>query len=219
MKKLTQEEIQRLRSAMERLIKEKGMEHLGSMHGGPKKDKGRSYCPDHGDICCLHTYPGFLPWHRLYMTQMEDALGMALPYWDWTEEDQGPGSKSGIPSLWEGLTPTLRDGVDGACTIKELKDVCACTNEDPMLVSRQKNVSIDAKSKRGSIQVAFDQPDFDRFEPLIRVPHDRAHGEIGCEMGAHETAGYDPMFFLHHTFVDYQWAFWQEVHRIREALL
>ena len=74
---------------MQRLIDEKKTEHQGNIHGGPT-----DYCPGvPGQICCLHSTPGFLPWHRLHMTQMEDELGMALPYWDWTEGGQ-------LPDLW-----------------------------------------------------------------------------------------------------------------------
>ena len=207
--------------------REKGMMHLGSMHGGPKKGEGgRSYCPDpvpgpggneKADTCCIHITPGFLPWHRLYMTQMEDALGMALPYWDWTANGQ-------IPDLWEGLNATFRDGVKSDCLDypgRKYPTQChqPCKNGgDPGLVNRRENVDI-APDKRESIQLAFDQPDFDRFEPMLKVPHDLAHIEIACEMSKEQTAGYDPIFFLHHTFVDYQFAFWQEVNRIREALL
>ena len=39
--------------------------------------------------------------------------------------------------------------------------------------------------------------------------------EIGCNMGGIGTASYDPVFFLHHAFVDYQFAFWQELQRLR----
>ena len=34
-------------------------------------------------------------------------------------------------------------------------------------------------------------------------------------MGTIKTAAYDPIFFLHHSYVDYQWAFWQELQRLR----
>ena len=30
-----------------------------------------------------------------------------------------------------------------------------------------------------------------------------------------DTAAYDTLFYLHHSYVDYQWAFWQEVQRLR----
>ena len=36
-----------------------------------------------------------------------------------------------------------------------------------------------------------------------------------CDMKELETAAYDPLFYLHHTYVDYVYAFWQELQRLR----
>ena len=206
MKSLSPDEKQKLRSAMQRLIDEKKTEHQGNIHGGPT-----DYCPGvPGQICCLHSTPGFLPWHRLHMTQMEDELGMALPYWDWTEGGQ-------LPDLWEGLTPTFKDGLTSECVDEEQ---CTCKKGDggARFVNRKENVRIKPDKKR-LVRQAFDESDFGEFEPNLQVPHNAIHVEIGCEMLPPTHAGYDLIFYLHHTFIDYQWAFWQEVQRIREALV
>ena len=204
---LTEDEKQRLRSAMQGLINDKtdGMEHFGSIHGGPNGTGPIApYCPKAeldgmaDNICCIHIMPGFLPWHRLYMKQMEDALGMALPYWDWTVNGT-------LPDLWEGLNPTFRDGVWSKCG-------------EPWNEVKRTNESLPIKQdKEKIIELSFDQKCFKGFEPMIKVPHDTVHRDIGCEMQGEPQAGFDPIFFLHHTFVDYQWAFWQELQRIREG--
>ena len=200
---------------MQKLIDNKGMEYLGNIHGGPFVGNDQTdFCPERREMfCCLHNELGFLPWHRLYMTQMEDSLEMALPYWDWTEEGQGQ-----IPDLWEGLAPTFKSPVTSVC---QTPNECACKRGDGTgrFVNRKENVRINPPI--GNIKIAFDF--FDNFiefeQPPLKSPHDDVHGTIGCEMTREETAGYDPIFFLHHTFVDYLWAFWQEVQQIREALL
>ena len=204
---------------MQTLIDNKGMEYLGNIHGGPFVGNDQTdFCPERGDkFCCLHNELGFLPWHRLYMTQMEDSLEMALPYWDWAEEGQGQ-----IPDLWEGLTPTFKYPVKSVC---QKTDGCACKRGDGTnrFVNRKENVRIPPKDQRwikALIRLAFDTTNFIEFEqPPLKKPHDNVHGFIGCEMTSEEHAGYDPIFFLHHTFVDYLWAFWQEIQKIREALL
>ena len=38
---------------------------------------------------------------------------------------------------------------------------------------------------------------------------------VGCDMGTIEKAAYDPVFYLHNTFIDYLWAYWQELQRLR----
>ena len=32
-----------------------------------------------------------------------------------------------------------------------------------------------------------------------------------CDMGTTEKAAYDPVFYLHNTFIDYLWAYWQKM--------
>src|SRR6185437_11825352 len=81
---LSPAEIQRLRSAVMKLkasgASGKNYAHFASIHG-------RS-CP-HG--CEL-----FLPWHRAYIYEYEDALrqfepDLTLPYWNWAEVPAIPG--------------------------------------------------------------------------------------------------------------------------------
>ena len=41
------------------------------------------------------------------------------------------------------------------------------------------------------------------------------HEWVGCDMSRVATAPYDPVFYLHKTFVDFLWAYWQELQRLR----
>ena len=41
------------------------------------------------------------------------------------------------------------------------------------------------------------------------------HGAIGCDMQTVEIAAYDPIFHLHHAYIDYLFAYWQELQIIR----
>ena len=38
---------------------------------------------------------------------------------------------------------------------------------------------------------------------------------MGCDMEVIDTAAYDPVFYLHHAYVDYVFAYWQELQRLR----
>ena len=40
----------------------------------------------------------------------------------------------------------------------------------------------------------------------IRQPHGMVHIDLKCTMEPQETAAYDPIFWLHHSFVDKVWA-------------
>merc|ERR1719312_2110632 len=64
-----------------------------SFHGYPGLCAGPGHYGEGGG-CCIHSYSTFLPWHRLLVLQLEDALrstkkkykDIALPYWDWTQK-------------------------------------------------------------------------------------------------------------------------------------
>ena len=86
MASLSNEEQQRLAAALTRLIDSGKFVNLSNFHGYPP-----NVCPDlRQQVCCPHNGPTFLPWHRLFMVQMEEELGEALPYWDWTEDAELP---------------------------------------------------------------------------------------------------------------------------------
>ena len=97
MNKLSKEEVQRLRKKLKQSITDFKYDDLANYHGAPA-----DIC-EGVDICCPHGASTFLPWHRLYMVNMEEMLEEALPYWDWTEDTQ-------IPQLWEDIMVPFKNG-------------------------------------------------------------------------------------------------------------
>ena len=71
---LTEDEKDRLVEAMNRLIDSgRYADGVANIHGGPVEicpDKGEQGALDHG-MCCGHEAT-LLPWHRLYMVQVEE---------------------------------------------------------------------------------------------------------------------------------------------------
>ena len=129
------------------------------------------------------------------MAQMEDELGEALPFWDWTEDGE-------IPDLWEGIKAPIKEGE------KSCKGGQVVQRNDPSL-------QLNKTAQKDSVRDAFDRPHFINFQEDLAEPHNRVHIEVGCDLYHTETAGYDTLFYLHHTYIDYQWAFWQELQRLR----
>ena len=177
---------------------------LANFHGEPA-----DICPDAPhSMCCPHrTQLTFLPWHRLLMAQMEDELGEALPYWDWTVDGE-------IPDLWEGIRAPIKEGVSTFCS--SLPD-CSCTSGgDPrQFVTRRDSIQLNVAKQIEGVRNAFKRTDFDGFSTDIQSPHDEVHIQCGCDMFPAQTAAYDTVFYLHHSYVDRQWAFWQELQRLR----
>jgi tyrosinase len=55
----------------------------------------------------MHGTQRFLPWHRVYLVQLEQALqaihpDVTIPYWDWTKA-----AEEGVPPWLASFTPTV----------------------------------------------------------------------------------------------------------------
>jgi len=200
-KNLTQQEKENLRAAIRTATSNDEYLNVANFHGGPK-----TICPRSVDsMCCPHgslgsEIPPFLPWHRLLMAQMEEVLGEPLPYWDWTEDSK-------VPDLWDGIDVPIRrePGERGACPGNQ------------QLVQRRGGARVDITSKKIETRNALSQLNFRDFSKILLGPHNGIHTEVGCDMAGLTTAAYDPTFFLHHAYVDMQFAFWQELAKLRET--
>src|SRR5438093_2202197 len=61
----------------------------------------------HAEMHMQHTNDRLLPWHRIFLLVLEEALravhpDVSIPYWDWTQ----PGEES-VPPWLVGVTPTV----------------------------------------------------------------------------------------------------------------
>ena len=134
--------------------------------------------------------------HVSVNAQMEDELGEALPYWDWTEDKK-------VPELWEGIKKPIKEPEKSAC------------NSDRRFAGRNKNITMDTDQLKKDMKNAFEKDSFLDFLDKTDHPHRLAHLQIGCELGGTSTGSYDHVFFLHHSFIDFLWAFWQELQKLR----
>ena len=129
------------------------------------------------------------------MVHMEEELGEALPYWDWTED-------GAVPSLWEGIQAPIQEGAVGECSGTGFS-------------SRSPSVQVNPATLKAGVEAALMEESFEKFSTTIGGPHNTLHVTMGCDMMVIETAAYDPVFYLHHAYVDYVFAYWQELQRLR----
>jgi len=190
---LTEAESQRLEAALKEMIDSGRFSDLGNFHGEPLTICSTS--TGEGTVCCPHGVSIFLPWHRLYMVQMEEELGMALPYWDWSQTVD-------LPRLWSTVAAPIKEGTTSAC-------------DPPQIASISVDAQWDAELLRSEIQTALHTTRYSDFWRALNTPHNRIHLMFGCDMSLVATSAYVPLFFLHHSFVDFVWAFWQELQRLR----
>jgi hypothetical protein len=71
--------------------------------------------------------------------------------------------------------------------------------------------SLDVAKQKRETRKAFQADNYVQFSTDLAQPHNTVHTPAGgCDLGVLATASYDPIFYLHHSYVDFQWAFWQE---------
>jgi tyrosinase len=153
-----------------------------------------------------HGAPGFLPWHRAYLLDLERELqaidpSVSLPYWRFdqaapnifTTEFFGVSDQLGTVqfSATNPLQFWRTDGVQGI-------------NRRPFF-----NTGSAPPGLRTEAQTLALGNQYPAFRTLEGNPHGTAHTSFGGSISSIHTAARDPLFFLLHCNVDRLWAKWQ----------
>jgi tyrosinase len=160
----------------------------------------------------------------------DDELELTLPYWDWTQFKTATHASNGVPKVLndaayknttgatvnnplakaESIYRTVSEGLTGDAAfthryttqlrgnISQLKDEVERYLTNPAFASFSDDFNFGA---HGAIHVFVGGED--ASSPLPR--------RIG-DMGSTNSAGYDPLFWLHHGMVDKVWFDWQTLH-------
>jgi tyrosinase len=156
-----------------------------------------------------HGAPGFLPWHRAYLLDLERELqaidqSVSLPYWRFdqpapnifTREFLGVSDPIGTVqfSATNPLQFWKTDGVQGI-------------NRRPL--NNWNNNTQAAPGAFNETQTLALGTQYPGFRTLEFNPHGTAHTVWGGSISSIPTAAKDPLFFLLHCNVDRLWAKWQ----------
>jgi tyrosinase len=154
-----------------------------------------------------HGQPGFLPWHRAYLLDLERELqnidsSVALPYWRFDQPAPelfsldfiGRSTRLGRVrfSASNPLQFWVTDGVQGIIRTPRFD-----TNNDSAVGVLTEDETLDL----GDAYV--------EFQDMEGNPHGFAHTSFGGSISTIPTAARDPLFFLLHANVDRLWAKWQ----------
>ncbi|KAI0226408.1 hypothetical protein L0F63_002380, partial [Massospora cicadina] len=162
------------------------------------------------NVSFAHATPYFLPWHREFIYRFEQELRrinprVTLPYWDWSLDAQAP-ERSEI------LSPAYFGNQGKRCLDNGPFSGWRCPQPSDHCLSRRYN--------GGATLSAFYSPEllrhtldgrktYDEFRRAIEgPPHGNVHNNIGGDMSTMASCN-DPLFYLHHGFVDKLWLDWQ----------
>ncbi|QCX76901.1 Tyrosinase [Streptomyces sp. YIM 121038] len=177
-----------------------------------------------------HRSPSFLPWHRRFLIQFEQALqsvdaSVALPYWDWTT-DRTPAASLWAPDFLGG-TGRPRDGqvTDGAFASAGNGWRINVRVDGRDFLRRSlgsSGLQLPTKAEVDSVLAmpVYDAPPWNSASDGFRNHlegwrgvnlHNRVHVWVGGHMATGASPN-DPVFWLHHAYVDKLWTQWQSRH-------
>uniref|UniRef100_A0A914MEB5 ShKT domain-containing protein n=1 Tax=Meloidogyne incognita TaxID=6306 RepID=A0A914MEB5_MELIC len=173
-----------------------------------------------------HGGPAFHPWHREYLKRYEFALRMvdpsiALPYWDSTLDGALPtpadsilfsqelmGQADSNGQLRSGRFAPWRTLEGNPFITRFVGSGGACYQESQIQwVWGQRDIAL---------MLAYSFPNagcpFQLIWNLPELTHGNVHIFVGGDMLDPRTSANDPLFYMHHSFVDYIW----EGYRVRQ---
>jgi tyrosinase len=153
-----------------------------------------------------HGRPGFYPWHRAYLLDLERELqnidpSVALPYWRFDQP---------APTLFTNTflgAPRSSGWVDVAPS----NPLAGWTTEQGVGIRRSMGFAVGSAAnvitQTATLASADTYVPF--WDPTELNPHGAAHMSFGGDLSDPGTAPRDPLFFLLHCNVDRLWAKWQ----------
>jgi len=205
--RLSDPELEAIRDSYRKMMgisDNRGWIYWNGIHGFPQYK-----CWHHGRVGFKATasYNLFLPWHRAYLLNFENAVrdqndGAALAWWDWTSSD----------SHTQGLPPQFTQNLTGGNPLRS--GPLPPMSGDPARQTERAFGSPNDLPTTAQLESLFNLTSFIDFQDQLEDIHDGIHGWVGGDMGVVAQAAFDPIFWAHHTMIDRIWYLWQLRHGI-----
>jgi tyrosinase len=144
----------------------------------------------HAEMHMQHASDRLLPWHRILLLQLEQAIralhpDVSIPYWDWTKS-----SEQSIPSWLASVLPTV------------------VTPTRTLTVIRAPGASSALATIASNVPPVMAATTFGSFAPPINGIHGAVDIWVGGTMSDPGTAAVDLIFWMHHANLDRLWWQW-----------
>jgi tyrosinase len=165
----------------------------------------------------IHTTGQFLPYHRYYLKTLEFLLQEcgytgAIPYWDETR-DAGNFSTSvifdpvtGFGGGGKAADPCVPNGPFANLTV----NIGPGFGSEARCVNRRITDFFSSQCGTSFVTAALNHTTYESvLDGIYSGPHLLGHMSLAMMDGNSITSSGDPLFFMHHGFVDKMWADWQ----------
>jgi tyrosinase len=177
-------------------------------------------------IQCQHNSWFFLPWHRMYLACFEQIVAAtivglggpanwALPYWNYS--DTGNPDARRLPPAFQ--ADKLPDGTANPLRVDARNPGCntgqiIADDIDTALDCLKEPSFVAAVPAGGDPGFGGPKTNFNHSGGVVgsleTTPHGSMHVAVGGLMGRFNTAGLDPIFWLHHSNIDRLWVVWRQ---------
>jgi len=149
---------------------------------------------------CPHGNWWLFPWHSAYLVYFERIVRQltgdttwAIPYWNWTIANT-------VPAVFYN-NDSLHDPTEGPTPVTESQEFVGHGVLEGILA--ETNFELFAGGAATS-QQQYVQPG-----GIESIPHNNVHSSFPGDMAHIPTSALDPIFWCHHSMVDYCWVDWQ----------
>ncbi|KAL6736409.1 hypothetical protein Aduo_006765 [Ancylostoma duodenale] len=169
-----------------------------------------------------HSGPAFLPWHREYLKRVELALrfvdpSVAIPYWDSALDSHLPSPKDSVfwsEELFGGATPgEVKDGAFKGWMLENGTRVIRRNvgHQAAPMLENHVEAAINTSSVEGILAYTASGKGcpVSKSWNALEYTHGNPHIFVGEDMVLTSSSANDPVFFLHHSFIDLIWETWR----------
>ncbi|KAI0458284.1 Di-copper centre-containing protein [Xylaria acuta] len=179
----------------------------------------------------IHQTAAFLVWHRYFVWVFEQLLrdecgfDRAMPWWDETNHAGAFAASDVFTTEWFGHLPAKTSDGQGTCI--ESGEFAGTTlhvgpgnNNENHCLSRAVDESQTAQCNKDFTNSCLSMKTYEEFRDCFELgPHGYGHNGIGAVMAEVSASVGDPVFFMHHLFVDHTFRIWQNANPSRRTTI
>ncbi|KAI1292980.1 hypothetical protein F5Y03DRAFT_14985 [Xylaria venustula] len=179
----------------------------------------------------IHQTAAFLVWHRYFVWVFEQLLrdecgfDRAMPWWDETKHAGAFAQSDVFTDAWFGHLPAKTSDGQGTCIESgefsgDILHVGPGTGNTDHCLSRAVDESQTAQCNQDFTNNCLSMGSYDDFRDCFELgPHGYGHNGIGAVMAEVSASVGDPIFFMHHLFVDHVFRIWQNANPSRRTTI